>query len=51
LAVVKKIADEHNARIELRNTEDHGAITGARVAISFQSEKIGSVNMTQIEKA
>ena len=51
LAVVKKIADEHNARIELRNIEDHGEITGARVAISFQSEKIGSVNMTQIEKA
>ena len=51
LAVVKKIADEHNARIELRNIEDRGEITGARVAISFQSEKIGSVNMTQIEKA
>ncbi len=51
LAVVKKIADEHNARIELRNTEDHGVIKGARVAISFQTEKAGSIPMTQTEKA
>jgi nitrogen fixation/metabolism regulation signal transduction histidine kinase len=51
LAVVKKIVDEHNARIELRNTEDHGEIKGAKVAISFETEKAGSTPMIQTEKA
>jgi nitrogen fixation/metabolism regulation signal transduction histidine kinase len=39
LAVVKKIADEHHARIRLVNTHEggraDGAVTGARVSISF----------------
>ena len=39
LAVVKKIADEHRARVRLRNRHEgdlpEGPITGARVSISF----------------
>jgi len=51
LAVVKKIADEHNARIEIRNLEEHGAILGAKVSISFQAQKPGNISMTNNEKA
>ena len=36
LAVVKKIADEHNARIDLKNRESEGAVVGAQVSLSFQ---------------
>jgi nitrogen fixation/metabolism regulation signal transduction histidine kinase len=35
LAVVKKIADEHGARILLKNLEQNGAIIGAQVSLSF----------------
>jgi len=35
LAVVKKIADEHGARIELSNVEQDGEIKGAQVSLSF----------------
>ncbi len=35
LAVVKKIADEHGARILLKNLEHNGAIMGAQVSLSF----------------
>jgi len=35
LAVVKKIADEHGARISLSNLEADGAIIGAQVTLSF----------------
>jgi nitrogen fixation/metabolism regulation signal transduction histidine kinase len=35
LAVVKKIADEHGAKIELANLQDQGEITGAQVSVSF----------------
>ena len=35
LAVVKKIADDHGARIALSNLESDGAIIGARVSLSF----------------
>ncbi|HSV48563.1 MAG TPA: ATP-binding protein [Ramlibacter sp.] len=35
LAVVKKIADEHGARIDLKNREVDGAIQGAQVSLSF----------------
>jgi nitrogen fixation/metabolism regulation signal transduction histidine kinase len=35
LAVVKKIADEHNARIEIKNVEEQGIIRGAKVTLSF----------------
>jgi nitrogen fixation/metabolism regulation signal transduction histidine kinase len=36
LAVVKKIADEHSARIDLKNRESEGAVVGAQVSLSFQ---------------
>ena len=36
LAVVKKIADEHNARIELKNNMQDERITGAQVSLSFR---------------
>lgn len=35
LAVVKKIADEHGARIDLSNIEQDGEIKGAQVSLSF----------------
>lgn len=35
LAVVKKIADEHGARIDLKNRVDNGVILGAQVSLSF----------------
>ncbi|MBS0341468.1 MAG: HAMP domain-containing protein [Proteobacteria bacterium] len=35
LAVVKKIADEHGARIELSNRMQDGAVVGAQVSLSF----------------
>lgn len=38
LAVVKKIADEHGARIELANRLEDGVVLGAQVSLSFVSE-------------
>jgi nitrogen fixation/metabolism regulation signal transduction histidine kinase len=35
LAVVKKIADEHGARIDLKNRVENGLIQGAQVSLSF----------------
>ncbi|WP_374669482.1 ATP-binding protein [Ramlibacter sp.] len=35
LAVVKKIADEHGARIDLKNRTDNGVVQGAQVSLSF----------------
>ena len=35
LAVVKKIADEHGAKIELSNLQEHDVIKGAQVSLSF----------------
>jgi len=35
LAVVKKIADEHAARIDLRNCMQGGVVVGAQVSLSF----------------
>ncbi|PZQ76816.1 MAG: PAS domain-containing sensor histidine kinase, partial [Variovorax paradoxus] len=35
LAVVKKIADEHGARVELSNRSADGAVAGAQVSLSF----------------
>ncbi len=35
LAVVKKIADEHSARIDLANRTRDGVVTGAQVSLSF----------------
>jgi nitrogen fixation/metabolism regulation signal transduction histidine kinase len=35
LAVVKKIADEHGARVDLKNLVEGGAVRGAQVSLSF----------------
>jgi nitrogen fixation/metabolism regulation signal transduction histidine kinase len=35
LAVVKKIADEHGARVDLKNRVEDGALQGAQVSLSF----------------
>ena len=35
LAVVKKIADEHGARIDLKNQLVDGTVAGAQVSLSF----------------
>jgi nitrogen fixation/metabolism regulation signal transduction histidine kinase len=35
LAVVKKIADDHGARITLKNLEADGVVLGAQVSLSF----------------
>ncbi|MDB5911888.1 MAG: putative histidine kinase, classic, partial [Ramlibacter sp.] len=35
LAVVKKIADEHAARVELKNRIENGMVLGAQVSLSF----------------
>jgi len=35
LAVVKKIADEHAARIDLRNRMEGASVLGAQVSLSF----------------
>ena len=36
-AVVKKIADEHRARLELKNLDVNGQVQGAQVSLSFQT--------------
>ena len=35
LAVVKKIADEHGARIDISNRLEGGVVQGAQVSLSF----------------
>jgi nitrogen fixation/metabolism regulation signal transduction histidine kinase len=35
LAVVKKIADEHGARVDLKNRVEDGTVQGAQVSLSF----------------
>jgi nitrogen fixation/metabolism regulation signal transduction histidine kinase len=35
LAVVKKIADEHGARIDVKNRHEDGSVVGAQVSLSF----------------
>jgi nitrogen fixation/metabolism regulation signal transduction histidine kinase len=35
LAVVKKIADEHAARVDLKNRVENGVVQGAQVSLSF----------------
>ena len=35
LAVVKKIADEHSARVDLKNRVEDGTVRGAQVSLSF----------------
>jgi nitrogen fixation/metabolism regulation signal transduction histidine kinase len=39
LAVVKKIADEHGARVEISNRVEGEKILGAQVSLSFAIDK------------
>ncbi|MFN5421561.1 MAG: ATP-binding protein [Burkholderiales bacterium] len=41
LAVVKKIADEHGARLDIANRVEEGVVKGAQVSLSFTVEKTG----------
>jgi len=41
LAVVKKIADEHSARLDIANRVEEGVVKGAQVSLSFSVEKTG----------
>ena len=36
LAVVKKIAEEHNARVDVSNRIHDGQVTGAQVSLTFE---------------
>ena len=40
LAVVKKIADEHGARLDIANLVEDGVVKGAQVSLSFSVEKL-----------
>ena len=40
LAVVKKIADEHGARLDIANLLEDGVVKGAQVSLSFTVEKL-----------
>jgi nitrogen fixation/metabolism regulation signal transduction histidine kinase len=40
LAVVKKIADEHGARLDIANLLEDGVVKGAQVSLSFSVEKL-----------
>ena len=40
LAVVKKIADEHGARLDIANLLEDGVVKGAQVSLSFSVEKM-----------
>ncbi len=42
LAVVKKIADEHGARVDLSNRLEGGVVKGAQVSLSFAPAESGS---------
>jgi nitrogen fixation/metabolism regulation signal transduction histidine kinase len=46
LAVVKKIADEHGARVELSNRIADGAVAGAQVSLSFALSGVEAVAHT-----
>jgi nitrogen fixation/metabolism regulation signal transduction histidine kinase len=37
LAVVKKIVEDHHARIDIKNREEAGAVIGAQVSLSFDT--------------
>ena len=43
LAVVKKIADEHGARLDIANRVEDGVVKGAQVSLSFSVEKFAQV--------
>jgi len=46
LAVVKKIVDEHNARIDISNRVTDGVIQGAQVSLSFAVDSAVGIHMS-----
>jgi nitrogen fixation/metabolism regulation signal transduction histidine kinase len=42
LAVVKKIADDHGARIDISNVVEDGVVKGAQVSLSFNISNMGA---------
>ena len=42
LAVVKKIADEHGARVDISNRVVAGKVTGAQVSLSFTVKNVAA---------
>lgn len=44
LAVVKKIAEEHHARIDIKNIENTGVVIGAQVSLSFKAVQARNTN-------
>ncbi len=44
LAVVKKIADEHGARLDLVNRMENGKVAGAQVSLSFAPERMVGIS-------
>ena len=44
LAVVKKIAEEHNARVDISNRVTEGAVQGAQVSLSFAVDSALAAN-------
>ena len=51
LAVVKKIADEHGARIELSNRVFDGAVSGAQVSLSFALASQAQIALAHTESS
>ena len=43
LAVVKKIADEHGARLDIANRVEDGVVKGAQVSLSFSVETLAQI--------
>ncbi len=45
LAVVKKIADDHRARIDIANRVEEGQVVGAQVSLSFPTEQAAATTL------
>ena len=45
LAVVKKIADDHRARVDITNRMEGGNVVGAQVSLSFPSEQAAATRL------
>jgi nitrogen fixation/metabolism regulation signal transduction histidine kinase len=51
LAVVKKIADEHGARVDISNRQQGEQLTGAQVSLSFTVVNAETHRTTQVQQA
>ena len=45
LAVVKKIADDHHARVDITNRVEGGKVIGAQVSLSFPTEQAAAIRL------